>query len=92
MKNEIVYDFVSDFLYVFFDLFLCSLIIHSLPVRFSPEVVSSQVFPRLRVLKERSTVHVEDDKVKAMLLTIHVEQQNRTYSIESLLFDLTTCF
>ena len=47
-------------------LFLCTLIIHSPLVRSSPQVVRSQVFTRLRVLKERSTVQVEDGKVKAI--------------------------
>ena len=50
-------------------LFMCTLITHSplrALVRSSPEAVRSQVFACLRVLTERSTVQIVDDKVKAI--------------------------
>ena len=67
-------------------LFLCTLILHSPLVRSSTEVVRSQVFTRLRVLKSAP----QYKKNKAKQLTVHVEQQVRTYS-NDILFHLTTC-
>ena len=64
LRNKIVYDCVYDFLHVFFE-FVFVHANHTL-VRSSLEVVRSQVFTRLRVLKERSTVQVVDVKVKAI--------------------------
>ena len=46
--------------------FLCPQVIHSPLARSHPEVVRSQVFTHLRLLKERSTVQVVEGKVKAI--------------------------
>ena len=59
-----VYDLVITCM-LFLTLFLCALIIHNPLVRCSA-VIRSQVFTRLRVLKELSTVEVLDSKVKAI--------------------------
>ena len=66
MRNEIVYDFVWDFLHISFELFLRTQIIHCPLVRSSQKVVPCPVFTHLKVLKERYTVQIVDGKVKAI--------------------------
>ena len=57
------------------------LIIHSPLSRSFPEVVRSEVFTRLRVLKKRSAVQVVDAKVKAINHACRTAAQNSEYQI-----------
>ena len=63
LRSEIVYDFVISCMFSL-TLFLSRQIIQSSLVLSSPEVVRSQVFTRLRALKQPSIVQVVDGKVK----------------------------
>ena len=86
MQKSFVYVFVIFCLFSFDFVSVCANRVES-TTAILPEVVRSQVFTRLRVLKEPSAVQVVDGKA----IKMHVEQQDKTYSIE-LLFHLTMCF